>query len=87
MAPPIVITDLKMPRMGGFELLDRLASGQYAAGLVIVMTACGTIDSAVTAMKLGACDYITKPIDLGRLRSILQNASILVAVKTGTAEN
>ena len=41
---------------------------------VIVVTAQGTIDSAVQAMRMGAYDYITKPIDTNRLRTILQNA-------------
>ena len=79
-APAIVVTDLKMPRMGGMELLERLAE-QGQAVAVIVMTAQGTIDSAVQAMRMGAYDYITKPIDTNRLRAILQNASALVGTK------
>src|SRR3989454_8208155 len=76
-SPSIVVTDLKMPRMGGLELLERLASdGQTMA--VVVVTAQGTIDTAVQAMRMGAYDYITKPIDTDRLRTILQNASTLL---------
>src|SRR5437868_4971390 len=79
-APSIVVTDLKMPRMGGLELLERLASdGQTMA--VVVVTAQGTIDSAVQAMRMGAYDYITKPIDTDRLRTILQNASTLLGTR------
>src|SRR5258705_6065679 len=79
-SPSIVVTDLKMPRMGGLELLERLASdGQTMA--VVVVTAQGSIDSAVQAMRIGAYDYITKPIDTNRLRSILQNASALLGTK------
>jgi DNA-binding NtrC family response regulator len=78
--PSIVITDLKMPRMGGIELLGKLA--QHAQEMaVIVVTAQGTIDSAVQAMRMGAYDYITKPIDTNRLRTILQNASALLGTR------
>jgi DNA-binding NtrC family response regulator len=79
-APSIVITDLKMPRMGGIELLGRLAE-QAQTVAVVVVTAQGTIDSAVQAMRLGAYDYITKPIDTNRLRTILQNASSLLGTR------
>ena len=61
-SPSIVITDLKMPRMGGIELLGHLAE-QAQTIAVILVTAQGTIDSAVQAMRMGAYDYITKPID------------------------
>src|SRR2546429_1892927 len=66
-----------MPRMGGLELLERLATDSQTMA-VIVVTAQGTIDSAVQAMRMGAYDYITKPIDTDRLRTILQNASTLL---------
>src|SRR6266513_3735746 len=80
-APSIVVTDLKMPRMGGLELLERLATDSQTMA-VIVVTAQGTIDSAVQAMRMGAYDYITKPIDTNRLRTILQNASALLGART-----
>jgi DNA-binding NtrC family response regulator len=79
--PAIVVTDLKMPRMGGLELLERIARESYAVA-VIVVTAQGTIDSAVQAMRMGAYDYITKPIDTDRLRTILQNACALLGTRT-----
>lgn len=78
--PSIVVTDLKMPRMGGLELLEKIA-GDSRTVAVIVVTAQGTIDSAVQAMRMGAYDYITKPIDTNRLRTILQNASALLDTK------
>src|SRR5712691_10306211 len=78
--PSIVVTDLKMPRMGGIELLERLAE-QSEAMAVIVVTAQGSIDSAVQAMRQGAYDYITKPIDTHRLRTMLQNASALLGTR------
>src|ERR1700685_3030759 len=78
--PSIVVTDLKMPRMGGLELLERIADDSKTVA-VIVVTAQGTIDSAVQAMRMGAYDYITKPIDTDRLRTILQNASAVVGTR------
>jgi DNA-binding NtrC family response regulator len=79
-SPSIVITDLKMPRMGGLELLERLGE-QAQTMAVILVTAQGTIDSAVQAMRMGAYDYITKPIDTNRLRSILGNATALLGTR------
>ena len=79
-SPGIVITDLKMPRMGGLELLERIAD-QPQTVAVIVVTAQGTIESAVQAMRIGAYDYIQKPIDTHRLRTMLQNASDLRGTK------
>jgi DNA-binding NtrC family response regulator len=79
-APSIVLTDLKMPRLGGMELLERLEPHANAME-VIVITAQGTIDSAVQAMRMGAYDYVQKPIDTNRLRTILQNASELLGTR------
>src|SRR6476646_153203 len=76
-SPSVVVTDLKMPRMGGMELIERLESHPQTLAVVVV-TAQGTIDSAVQAMRMGAYDYITKPIDTNRLRTILQNDSALL---------
>jgi DNA-binding NtrC family response regulator len=72
-APAIVVTDLKMPRMDGIGLLSKLtdAGGKIA---VVVLTAQGSIENAVDAMKLGAYDFIQKPVDATRLRTILANA-------------
>jgi DNA-binding NtrC family response regulator len=78
--PSIVITDLKMPRMGGLELLERLAE-QAQTVAVVMVTAQGTIDSAVQAMRMGAYDYVTKPIDTNRLRTVLQNACALLGTR------
>ena len=57
----VVLTDLKMPRMGGMELLERLRRDQPEVE-VIVITAHGTVDTALQAMKLGAFDYLQKPL-------------------------
>jgi len=72
-SPGIVITDLKMPRMNGMELLERIAE-QPQRVAVILLTAQGSIDLAVDAMRTGAYDFIQKPVDTVRLRQILQNA-------------
>jgi DNA-binding NtrC family response regulator len=73
-SPGIVLTDLKMPRMDGMELLQRLAE-QPQPIAVVLLTAQGNIDVAVDAMKAGAYDFIQKPVDMARLRQILQNAA------------
>ena len=72
--PGIVVTDLKMPRMDGMELLEKISESP-AEIAVILLTAQGSIDAAVAAMKLGAYDFIEKPVNPTRLRNILQNAS------------
>jgi len=72
--PGIVVTDFKMPRMDGMELLQRL-SDQPQPIAVILLTAQGSIDVAVDAMKAGAYEFIQKPVDPARLRQILQNAA------------
>jgi DNA-binding NtrC family response regulator len=74
--PGIIITDLRMPRMDGMQLLEHIAA-QPQQIAVILLTAQGSIDSAVNAMKIGAFDFIEKPVNPTRLRNILQNASRL----------
>jgi len=73
-SPGIVITDFRMPRMDGMELLQRLAE-QPQQIAVVLLTAQGSIDVAVDAMKAGAYDFIQKPVDPARLKQILQNAA------------
>ncbi len=60
--PDMVVTDMKMPRMTGTELIGKLKE-RYPELPVIVMTAFGTVENAVEAMKLGATDYIAKPFE------------------------
>ncbi len=69
----LVITDLKMPGIGGMELLRRLKN-TWPATEVVVMTAYGSIDTAVEAMRLGAYDYLTKPIDRERFPVAVKKA-------------
>ncbi len=73
-SPEIVITDLKMPRMDGMELLMKLADSEVSLA-VIVLTAQGSVELAVDAMKLGAYDFLPKPVDAARLKTILMNAT------------
>jgi len=76
--PAIVVTDLKMPRMDGIGLLTKLneeGSGLSANVAVVMLTAMGSIQLAVDAMKLGAYDFLQKPVDPTRLRTILANAT------------
>lgn len=69
----LVITDLRMPGMSGMDLLRRIKV-EYPEIVVIVLTAFGTIESAVEAMKLGAYDYITKPVQAEALRLVVGRA-------------
>jgi len=69
----LVITDLRMPKIDGMELLRRAV--ELDAELPVVMiTAHGTVDNAVEALKTGAFDYITKPFDQAEVRTIVRKA-------------
>src|SRR5512147_3311512 len=69
----LVITDLKLPGMSGAELLTRIKSEQ-ADVPVIMITAFGTIENAVNAMKKGAFNYLTKPVNPDELVSVAREA-------------
>jgi len=69
----LVLTDLKMPGMGGMEFLRRLKE-KWPATEVVVMTAYGSIDTAVEAMRCGAYDYLPKPIDRERFPLLVEKA-------------
>jgi DNA-binding NtrC family response regulator len=71
--PAIIVSDLVMPRMGGLELL-RALKDQLTDLTLILLTAQGTVESAVEAIKEGAYDYLSKPVDPARLRILLQKA-------------
>jgi DNA-binding NtrC family response regulator len=72
--PGIIVTDLKMPRMNGLELIRHLHQNKNEC-TVVVLTAQGSIELAVEAMKIGAYDFIQKPVDPTRLRTTLTNAT------------
>lgn len=69
--PDIVLADLVMPKRDGLSLLRELKDRLDELSFVMI-TAQGTVDSAVSAMKEGAYDYLTKPIDPQRLRALLE---------------
>jgi two-component system response regulator AtoC len=73
MRPDVVFTDVRLPGMNGIELLRRIREFD-AAIPVIIMTAHGTIEGAVEAVKLGAFDYLKKPVDLEELRLLADRA-------------
>ena len=73
-AVQVVVTDLKMPHVTGMELLA-YATRHHPGLPVIIITAHGTVDSAVEALKLGAHDYITKPFDQDELQQVIAKAT------------
>jgi DNA-binding NtrC family response regulator len=72
-APDLLLTDLKMPGMDGIGLMRKAqeVDGEVSA---VVMTAYGAVDTAVSAMRAGAADYITKPINFEELSIVLERA-------------
>jgi two-component system NtrC family response regulator len=70
--PQLVITDLKMPT-SGLDLLRRISADDIQPTLIII-TAFGTVETAVEAMKLGAYDYVTKPLDFEELVLVVHRA-------------
>jgi DNA-binding NtrC family response regulator len=75
--PHIVLLDLMMPRMNGMEVLERMVAADPGTN-VILMTAHYSTDSAVEAIRKGAHDYLTKPLDVlslqGRIKALLEEA-------------
>jgi two-component system response regulator HydG len=69
--PDVVITDVKMPALGGIELMQKLRERTPDIA-VIVMTAFGSVEGAVEAMKLGADDYLSKPVHFPQLEMVLE---------------
>jgi DNA-binding NtrC family response regulator len=69
----LVITDLKMPEMSGLELLQHVRL-QYPQTIIIMLTAFGTVDTAVEAMKAGAYDYLTKPVHSDEMSLVVRRA-------------
>lgn len=79
----LVITDLRLPGMDGLQLIQQLqARGSNAA--IIVMTAHGSVEAAVEAMKLGAADFLQKPFSLDHLTTVVRK---VMAVQSLRAEN
>jgi two-component system nitrogen regulation response regulator NtrX len=72
-APDLVILDIWMPEMDGLETLKRLRA-QFPSILVVMMSGHGSIETAVKATKLGAYDYLEKPLDLEKVTILVRNA-------------
>ncbi|MCJ7578664.1 MAG: response regulator [candidate division Zixibacteria bacterium] len=69
----LALLDLKMPGMDGIEVFQKLREVKKDIG-VIILTGYGTLKTAKQAMRLGAHDYLTKPFDLGLVKSVIREA-------------
>ena len=69
----LVFCDVKMPKMDGIEVLEKIQALQLETAVVMI-SGHGTIETAVEAVKKGAFDFISKPLDLNRLLVTLRNA-------------
>jgi DNA-binding NtrC family response regulator len=69
----LVLTDLRMPKVSGEELLKKISSA-YPTVPVIILTGHGTVENAVNAMRDGAYDFLTKPLNLDRLSLLVKRA-------------
>jgi two-component system response regulator HydG len=90
-APDVAIVDLRMPEVNGLDVLRAIREAQPECR-VILMTAHAEVDSAIEAVKLGAMDYLAKPLDFERLRQLLGgvhqdlvNRAALMAAESETA--
>ena len=72
--PDVILSDLVMPKMGGLDLLRALSQQDHDI-TILILTAQGTVDTAVEAIRLGAYDYVAKPIDPQRLRILLDQVA------------
>ena len=84
-APHVVITDLKMPGMDGIELVKKIRTMEDQPA-VIVMTAFGAVESAIEAMRAGAEEYLTKPLNFDELLVVLDKVLANQAVRRDAAQ-
>src|SRR5258706_2485190 len=77
--PDVVLVDLMLPDGSGLDILPELDPTHRAE--VILITGNATVDSAVAALRIGVLDYLTKPVDLRRLKTVLGNVSRTLALK------
>ena len=81
----VILSDIKMPKLDGLELLQKLNESAVLSS-IIMMSGHGSIETAVSALKSGAYDYLAKPIDLNRLlvsvRNALEKNSLLSETKS-----
>ena len=83
--PEIVITDLRLPKLGGMEVLQTVLALNPRCKIILI-TAYATVDTAVSSLKLGAFDYLTKPFSPEKLLSILRNINLLQSALDENAE-
>ncbi len=84
-SPHVVVTDLKMPGMDGIELVKKVRGADDGTA-VVVMTAFGAVATAVEAMRSGAADYLTKPIDFDELLLVLDKVLETQALRRETRQ-
>jgi len=71
--PDLVLLDMSLPGMNGLEALEQIKHKSPQV-IVIIITAYGTVESAVSAMKLGSYDFVNKPLDIGGLNELIEKA-------------
>ncbi len=81
--PDVTVVDLAMPEVSGFDVLQELRTD---GAMIIVLTAFGDIESAMTAMKLGAESFLTKPIEMQHLVHAVENAAEKARLQRENAE-
>ncbi|MGH7460142.1 MAG: sigma-54-dependent transcriptional regulator, partial [Longimicrobiales bacterium] len=81
----LVLADLKMPGLDGLELFARMREQSIDSEFIII-TGKGTVDSAVEAMRNGVYDYLTKPLDLDRLKALIPKALEKYQVRTANQQ-
>jgi DNA-binding NtrC family response regulator len=84
--PAVIITDIRMPGMSGIELMRRVKSAENNDAEVLVITGHGDMDIAVQAVRLGAVDFLVKPIDMKRLKLAVKRALEKAEMKRGILE-
>ena len=71
--PSLIFMDISMPKLDGLEVLKRM-KGQHLTVPVVIITGYGTMQTAINAMQLGAFEYLTKPLDVRKIRAIAERA-------------
>ncbi|MEF9425983.1 MAG: response regulator [Candidatus Mariimomonas ferrooxydans] len=69
----LILTDIMMPEMDGIELIEKARFTNKNINMIVI-TGYSSVESAVTSMRKGACDYFAKPVDLNRLETSIENA-------------
>jgi len=78
--PDITILDIQMPEMSGLEMLEKIKENGIDT-FVIIVTGFGTMDTAIRSMQLDAFDYITKPLDMEKIRILCRRALEIRSLK------